>query len=79
MRTAEVIAHFKTQTAVAKRLGIRQASVAEWGEFPPDLRQLQLERITRNTLKAEPECKARLFGIPSKAPARTKKPRAVQG
>lgn len=53
MRTAAVIAYFHTQVAVAKALGIRQSSVAGWGEFPPPLRQLQLHRITRGRLKAE--------------------------
>lgn len=63
MRTAEVLDHFKTQTAVAKRLGIKQASVSEWGEFPPDRRQVQIERITRGALKAEAGCKDRLLGL----------------
>ena len=63
MRTAEVTAYFKTQTAVAKRLGIKQASVSEWGEFPPDRRQIQIERITKGDLKAEPGCKDRLLGL----------------
>ena len=63
MRTAEVIAHFKTQKAVAHALGIRQPSVAAWGEYPPDTRQLQIERVTRKTLRAEPECLQRLTGV----------------
>jgi len=54
MRTEDVIRHFLTQKAAAAALGIRQSSVAEWGEFPPPARQLQLQRITRGKLKAEP-------------------------
>lgn len=63
MRTAEVLALYKTQTAVAKALGIAQSSVAIWGKFPPDRRQIQLEHLTGGTLKAEPDCKARLLGV----------------
>lgn len=51
----EAIKHFKTQAGVADALGIKQSSVAEWGEYPPELRQLQIHRITFGALKAEPE------------------------
>lgn len=61
MRTADVIAHFKTQKAVANALGISQPSVATWGEYPPDARQLQLQRVTKSALKAEPGCRQRLL------------------
>lgn len=69
MRTAEVIKHFGSQKAAAAALtkaGYRlsQPSVSLWGEYPPDMRQLQIERITRNKLKAEPGCKSRLLGLP---------------
>lgn len=57
MRTHEAIDHYGTQQAVADALGIKQSSVAEWGEYPPDLRQLQIEILTGGRLKAEPECK----------------------
>lgn len=63
MRTAEVLVHFKTQAAIASALGIKQPSVATWGEFPPDKRQLQLERITKGALKAEAGCKERVLGL----------------
>lgn len=36
-------------------LGIKQPSVAAWGEYPPGVRQLQLESMTGGVLKAEPE------------------------
>lgn len=54
MRTESVIKYFGTQKATGKALGIRQSSVAEWNEYPPDLRQIQLERLTKGELKAEP-------------------------
>jgi transcriptional repressor of cell division inhibition gene dicB len=54
MTTAEAIKHYKTQTLLAAALGIKQGSVSGWGEYPPPLRQLQLQQITRGKLKAEP-------------------------
>lgn len=61
MRTAQVIEHFKSQAATARALGIKQPSVATWGEYPPDNRQIQIERITSGKLKAEPGCMDRLI------------------
>ena len=57
MRTADAIRHFGSQHALAKALKIKQPSVADWGDYPPDRRQLQIERITGKALKAEPEAK----------------------
>lgn len=54
MKTAEVVKFFETQQGVADALGIKQSSVAEWGEYPPPLRQLQIEALTKKKLKAEP-------------------------
>jgi DNA-binding transcriptional regulator YdaS (Cro superfamily) len=53
MRTAEVLSYFKTQTAAAEVLGISQASVSLWGEYPPPGRQYQIELLTKGALKAE--------------------------
>ena len=63
MKTSDVIEYYGTQTAVAIALGIRQPSVNEWGEYPPDARQLQIEKLTRKALKAEPGCLDRLLGM----------------
>lgn len=52
MRTTDVIKHFGSQAAVARALGIKPPSVAEWGDDVPPLRQLQIEKITRGALKA---------------------------
>jgi hypothetical protein len=42
---------------LAEALGIKsQGSVAAWDEYPPPLRQLQIEALTRGQLKAEPDC-----------------------
>jgi len=63
MKTTDVITHFETQVRTAKALGIDQSSVSGWGEYPPDARQLQIERITLGALKAEPGCLDRVLGM----------------
>lgn len=55
MTKHEAIEFYKTQVNLAAALGISQSSVAEWGEYPPAIRQIQLERITRGKLRAEPD------------------------
>lgn len=57
MTKDDVIRHFGSQSAVAAALGIKPPSVAEWGEHPPPLRQLQIEALTRGALVASPECR----------------------
>lgn len=69
MRKADVLVYFKTQAAVAEALDITQPSVAAWGDYPPDNRQLRLEEITNGELKAEPGCFERLICPPKKSPA----------
>lgn len=57
MKTADAIEHFGgTQTALAEALGLKQPSIAGWGEYPPAMRQMQIERATKGRLKAEPDC-----------------------
>jgi hypothetical protein len=53
MTKDEAIRHYGTQQALADALGIKQSSVAEWGEYPPELRQIQLEMLTGKKLRAE--------------------------
>ena len=55
MTTDEAISHYGTQVKLAAALGISQSAVAEWGEHPPSLRQIQIERMTRGRLRAEPD------------------------
>lgn len=56
MTTENVIRYFGSQKATADALGMKQPSVAVWGEYPPELRQLQIESLTGGELRAEPEC-----------------------
>lgn len=66
MRTKDVIEHFGSQAAVADALGIKQPSVAGWGEFVPPLRQVQIEKLTGGKFKAAPD----IFGpAPAQAEA----------
>jgi len=53
MTTHEAISYYGTQQALADKLGISQSAVSMWGDYPPDARQMQLERITRGRLRAE--------------------------
>lgn len=67
MKTSDVVRYYGTQTAVAAALGMDQSSVSGWGEYPPDKRQLQIERLTSQALKAEPGCYERALGLDLKA------------
>jgi hypothetical protein len=67
MKTTHCIEHFGSKADLAKALGIAPPSVYEWGEFPPDLRQLQVEALTAGKLRAEPGCDK--FRIPRKRAA----------
>lgn len=62
MLTQTAIDHFKGVGPLADALGISAPAVSQWGDYPPDKRQLQLERITDGSLKAEPGCMDRLLG-----------------
>lgn len=53
MTTDEAVKHYGSQTKLATALDIKQGSVSGWGEFPPPLRQLQLQQITKGKLRAE--------------------------
>lgn len=41
-------------TELARRLGMAQATVSGWGEVPPYVRQLQIQKLSRGKLKADP-------------------------
>ena len=56
LRKHEVLDYFGGVAATAKALGISQPSVSNWGEAPPELRQLQIEALTAGALRAGSEC-----------------------
>lgn len=53
MNKTEAIKFFGTQVKLAAALGMTQHAVSGWGEFPPPLRQLQIEKVTNKALRAE--------------------------
>lgn len=56
MNIEDVINHFGTQVAAAKKIGCSQPCLANWkarGTIPP-LQQLLIQRLTRGKLKADP-------------------------
>jgi hypothetical protein len=62
MRTQEAIDRFKSTNALADALEISPAAISQWGEYPPDKRQLQIQHIAPD-LKAEPGCIDRVLGF----------------
>ena len=56
MLKQDVLDHFGGATATALKLGVSQPSVSNWTDPLPELRQLQIERLTGGALRAGPEC-----------------------
>ena len=52
MTTDEAIAHFGDRKQMAKALAIGLHGTYRWGEFPPKLRQFEIERLSDGKLKA---------------------------
>lgn len=53
MNKSEAIKFFGTQAKLGAAIGVTQHTVSGWGEYPPPLRQLQIEKVTGKALKAE--------------------------
>ena len=53
MTTDEAILYFGDRKKMAEALGIWPHGTYRWGEFPPMLRQFQMERLTDGKLVAE--------------------------
>ena len=53
MNKADAIKFFGTQVKLAALLGTTQSTVSGWGDYPPPLRQLQIEQLSGGALKAE--------------------------
>lgn len=56
MTKDQAVRHFGTQAKLAEALRMSQGSISLWGEYPPPLRQVQIETVTGGALKAEPDC-----------------------
>lgn len=53
MLTSDALKFFGSYANLAKALGISRAAPYQWGERPPLIRQIQIERLTFGNLKAE--------------------------
>jgi hypothetical protein len=62
MTKAEAIAFFETEAALARACGIKAQSVQDWDEVP-EVRQLQLHKVTGGKLAADPAIVEK-FGLP---------------
>lgn len=60
MKTKAALKHFGGNTALTKLLNLSTGAVSQWGEYPPEFRQLQLEKISEGALKAEPSITPKL-------------------
>lgn len=52
MKTADVIEYFGNGAQAARFLGITRGAIAMWPDVVPELRQYQLEVLTRGHFKA---------------------------
>lgn len=55
MTKKQAIQHFKSVAGLAAELGISTQAVYDWGDKVPELRQLQLEKLTNGELAADAE------------------------
>ena len=53
MNKSDAIKFFGTQAKLGAALGMTQHAVSGWKEYPPPLRQLQIEKVTNKALRAE--------------------------
>lgn len=63
MKTTDAINYYGSGVALTAVLGLSSGAVSHWGEYPPDARQVQLERITFGAIRAEPGCLDRVLGM----------------
>lgn len=59
MKKDTAIEHFGSASALADALGIRPASVSEWGELVPEGRAYQLQVLTGGKLSVDPSLYAK--------------------
>lgn len=53
MKTETAIKHFGSATGLAKALEITPGAVSQWGDQVPQLRSLQIEKITNGELSSD--------------------------
>lgn len=55
MKTEDAIQHAGGAKHLADMLGVTHSAILQWGEYPPTVRQLQLQKLSKGKLKAEPD------------------------
>lgn len=53
MKTLDALTYAGGNTRLSELLGLSSGAISQWGEYPPSLRQLQIEAATGGALKAE--------------------------
>ena len=73
MNKHDAIKFFGTQVKLAAVRGIKQHTISGWGDSPPEIRQLQIEKATGGALKANESImgKISVLGKPAKKKAKT--------
>ncbi|WP_431482254.1 Cro/CI family transcriptional regulator [Pseudomonas solani] len=52
MNMTEAISHFGSKKKIADALGIYPSAVTQWGDSIPELRQIQLQALSKKKPKA---------------------------
>lgn len=53
MTKADALEYFGSRKRLAQALDVWPHAISRWGEYPPELRQYQIERLTGGELQAE--------------------------
>ena len=54
MKKSDVIKHYGSVAAVAKKLGTSEVAIYKWSEIIPKVRAYEFERLTKGKLKFDP-------------------------
>ena len=63
MKTKDAIIYAGGSLRLAQLLGITCGAISQWGDTVPDIRQLQIERVTFGALRSSPGCFDRVLGL----------------
>jgi hypothetical protein len=57
MKTQDAIDFFGSREALAEKLGIDRSATHHWGDIVPELRQYQIQVLSKGKLKASTQAK----------------------
>lgn len=63
MTLEEARTHFGNYSKVAKALGISRGAITQWRGVIPDDRQVDLHRITKGALRADPKILSQMRAV----------------